>query len=146
MQLTVLIGIPGSGKSSYARRLGKPAINLDRIREQLYGDASVLGYGPEVLRVARGQLERLAAEGKDAVFDATHARPSSRMRTVRMGRELGYRRIVGVWLRTPLDECVRRNGKRERHVPEFVLKKMHNDLEAEPPSLAEGFDALRVVV
>ncbi len=142
MELILLIGIPGSGKSTYARKLRKRTLSLDAIRQRLYGNANILGKSSETDRELRRQLEALAAAGKDAVLDATHVSKTRRGRMIRLGRRLGYGRIVGVWLKTPLAECLARNRRRKRHVPNFVLYKMQHDLERQPPTLDEGFDAL----
>ncbi len=145
MELIILIGIPGSGKSTYARTLGKPTLSLDAIRQQLYGDASILGNSAEVERVFRQQIETHAQAGQDIVLDATHTSSRRRQRMIRLGRKLGYDRIVGVWLQTPLKESLARNRKRERHVPDFVLRTMQRRLENQPPSLDEGFDKIKKV-
>jgi predicted kinase len=145
MELVLLIGIPGSGKSSYARALRKPTLSLDAIRRRLYGDASILGKSAETDRELRRALEALARQGKDAVLDATHVSQARRGRMIRLGRRLGYDHIVGIWFKTPLHECLTRNRKRKRRVPDFVLYKMQHDLERQPPTRGEGFDELVVV-
>ncbi len=145
VELTILIGIPGSGKSTYARSLGKTTLSLDGIRQRLYGDASILGKSSDVERVFRQELEANAQAGRDVVLDATHTSVLRRRRMIRLGRKLGYDRIVGIWLQTPLKESLARNRKRERHVPDFVLVTMQRRLESQPPSLDEGFDKIKKV-
>ncbi len=145
MELIILIGIPGSGKSTYAQSLGKPALSLDGIRQQLYGDASILGDSSEVERVFRQQIEAHAQAGQDVVLDATHTSSRRRQRMIRLGRKLGYDRITGIWLQTSLQESIARNRQRDRHVPDFVLRAMQRRLESEPPSLEEGFDKIKKV-
>ncbi len=142
MQLTILIGIPGSGKSYYAKRLKKPVISLDGIRKEIYGDERILGKASETDRVMRERLAALAAAGKDAVLDATHVSGQRRARMIRLGRNLGYDRVVGVWFKTPLGECLSRNRKRKNALPDFVLFKMQKDLNRSLPSPDEGWDDL----
>lgn len=145
MQLTLLIGIPASGKSFYARTRRQPIISLDIIRAQLYGDARILGKASEVDHVARERLERLAGDRRDVILDATHVSPLRRQRMIRLARRLGYDRVIGVWLKTPIAECVRRNARRKRPVPTFVLYVMQAHLDRNPPSVEEGFDQLKVI-
>ncbi len=145
MELVLLIGIPGSGKSTYARTLGKPVISLDAIRRQLYGDANILGKSSETDREQRRGLEALAQTGRDAVLDATHVSKTRRLRTIRLGRRLGYDRIVGIWFKTSVAECIARNRRRRRRVPDFVIYKLQHDLDRQPPTPDEGFDALEPV-
>ncbi len=145
MDLILLIGVPGSGKSTYARRLHKSTISLDGIRKQLYGDARILGKSSEVDRQMRHRLVELAGKGRDVVLDATHVSPLRRGRTIRLGRKLGYDRITAIWFDPPLSVSLERNRRRKRRVPEFVIRKFHRDLNRQPPSLAEGFDDLQIV-
>ncbi len=142
MQLTMLIGIPGSGKSTYAQTLGKPVLSLDGIRQELYGDERELGSARETDRVLRERLEKLARAGEDAVLDATHVSAQRRSRMIRLARRLGYDRIVGVWFRTPIGVCLKRNRERPNALPDFVLFKMQKDLNRQPPAVEEGFDEL----
>ena len=142
MKLTLLIGIPGSGKSTYARRHRLRAISLDAIRRELYGDERILGSSAQVDRLMRERLRALAAVGKNAVVDATHVSRKRRERMIRLGRTLGYDRIVGMWFNTPVGECARRNRLRRNPVPDFVVFKMNRDLQRQPPSAEEGFDEL----
>ncbi len=145
MELIILIGIPGSGTSTYAQSLGKPTLSLDAIRQQLYGDASILGDSAQVERVFRQKMEAHAQAGQDVVLDATHTSSRRRQRMIRLGRKLGYDRIIGIWLQTPLQESIARNRQRDRHVPDFVLRTMQRRLESQPPSLEEGFDKIKKV-
>ncbi len=145
MELIILIGIPGSGKSYYARTLNKPVISLDTIRRELYGDERILGKGSETDRAMRDKLIALAGAGKDAVLDATHVSATRRARMIRLGRKLGYNRIVGVWFKTPMRICLERNRARPNALPDFVLFKMNKDLNRQPPSAEEGWDELTVI-
>ncbi len=145
MELIILIGIPGSGKSYYARTLDKPVISLDGIRHELYGDERILGKGSETDRAMRDKLVSLAGEGKDAVLDATHVSAARRARMIRLGRKLGYDRIVGIWFKTPMRVCLERNRARPNALPNFVLFRMNKDLNRQPPSADEGWDELKVI-
>ncbi len=144
MELIILIGIPGSGKSYYARTLDKPVISLDGIRQELYGDERILGNGRETDRAMRERLTALAEEGKDVVLDATHVSATRRGRMIRLGRRLGYDRVVGVWFKTSMRICLERNRARPNALPNFVLFKMQKDLNRHPPSKDEGWDELIV--
>ncbi len=142
MELFILIGIPGSGKSYYARTMHRPVLSLDAIRQELYGDERILGKGSETDRIMRDKLTALAGEGKDAVLDATHGSAARRKKRMRLGQKLGYDRIVGVWFKTPMRLCLERNRARPNALPDFVLFKMQKDLNRQPPSMEEGWDGL----
>jgi predicted kinase len=93
----------------------------------------------------REKLRALAAAGKNAVLDATHVSRRRRERMIRFGRSLGYERVAGLWFNTPFQECARRNRARPNPVPDFVVYKLNNDLQRQPPSRDEGFDELKEV-
>jgi len=150
--LILLIGLPGSGKSTlaqYLRAFLSPCllISTDAIRAQLFGDEAVQGPWSQVQHEIQCQLQAaamLVAQGKlhGAIYDATHAICQHRRKAIVLARHAGFSSILGVWLDPPLDCCLERNQKRDRRVPENVIRRMHHQLCSAPPTLADGFDRL----
>ncbi len=151
MRAIVLIGIPGSGKTTYIQNelsnVPNPlTVCPDDIRVELAGDASDQTLNTEVWLLAYHRAEEALQAGKVLIFDATNAKRLDRvalldhLRSV-MGPE-GF--IKGVWLKTPLDVCKKRNADRGRSVREVAVERMYYQLEAEPPRLYEGFNQLYV--
>src|SRR5262245_19142469 len=70
-KLTVLMGAPGSGKSTYAKQSGAQVVTTDGARErgQSAGDT---------LHSAYRQINQALAAGKDVVFDTTGANANVR--------------------------------------------------------------------
>lgn len=79
-----------------------------------------------------------------AVYDATNTARKQRRRIIELARGIGFTHIVGIWMAIPLETCLERNAGRDRFVPEPVILKMQRQLEASPPTLADGFDELLV--
>ena len=81
-RLYVLVGIPGSGKTTYARKFLSHAlrVSLDDIRLMISGRAFDLNYEPAVAVAGEAMLSALAASARgwqaDLLFDATNATPS----------------------------------------------------------------------
>ena len=50
--LTVLVGLPGSGKSTYANKIKNAILcSSDKVREELYGDENIQGDKQKVFRI-----------------------------------------------------------------------------------------------
>ena len=141
--LVLLIGIPGSGKSSLAAGLqqtGCAVVSTDQIRVALFGDAAVQGDWRLIWQRVEQDLQ--AAMGRITVYDATNTRRSARRAVIRLARSTGYHRVTGLWLNPPLEICLARNQQRPRQVPEAVIRRMHRQLWSQPPKLREGLDLL----
>ncbi len=139
MQLIVMCGIPGAGKSTYVEKLreeGFEVICPDDIRAELTGDPSDQSQNAKVFEIAYSRLENATEKGFDVVFDATNVSVKARKEVLKHCNT-GYTRIA-VAVCTSLDEALRRNCKRERKVPEEVIRRMAANFSL--PTEAEGFD------
>lgn len=152
LHLVVLVGIPGSGKTTYARQLltrcrAMRLVSPDIIRERLHP-------GYEQGRAEHRQMNhrrifaiayREAAEaldaGQDVVFDATSLTGTSRRRLLRLAEGFGAIPIAHYFQAT-LRLALARNAARQRRVPAGVIAHMLKILV--PPTREEGF--ARVVV
>ncbi|MBU1896305.1 AAA family ATPase [Myxococcota bacterium] len=130
MELVILMGLQGSGKSSFARARffdSHVRLNLDmlktRHRERLLFEAC------------------LAAKAA-VLIDNTNPSPAARARYIAPASAAGFT-ITGYYLRSTLSECLARNAARARVVPEAALKATLHQLKR--PHRDEGFDALYYV-
>jgi predicted kinase len=144
----MLVGIPGSGKSTAAKQLGKQSvatsvISTDAIREELYGSESELGTWGDIEARINSRLEEANSDGSLIIYDATNYRRGFRGNFLLAASQYApQRRWTCLIMDTPLEECLERNARRERQVPEFVIKKMSGVLEREFPSHDEGFETI----
>ncbi|MGB3293683.1 MAG: AAA family ATPase [Phormidesmis sp.] len=153
--LLVMIGLPGSGKSTWAARFvshspGYRMIATDDVRAQLYGDAAVQGEWMSIWRVVLQQLQasyRAIAQGQAAgvIYDATNVRRRHRREFIQAAQGLGFQPLTGIWVDTPLAVCLARNLRRSRQVPPEIIAKMSRQLTAAPPTVAEGLDRVNRV-
>ncbi|MBD2539342.1 AAA family ATPase [Coleofasciculus sp. FACHB-SPT36] len=146
-RLILLIGLPCSGKSSLAQQLvaERPQHRLiatDAIREQLFGDEAIQGSWLLVWSEVQRQFSQAVEEKRQAIFDATNAARKHRREAIATSRDRGFTHITGLWLDTPVQECLERNRLRLRQVPEEVILQMHRQLVDAPPTLADGLDRL----
>lgn len=148
---TVLIGIgiPGSGKTTCLKQLaenfGAGYVCPDDIRAELGSGQEDQSKNKEVWEEAFRRIPSLLAKADLVVVDATNADPLYRACLVEHCRKFADR-VEGAWFITSLEECLARNSRRERKVPEEILTKKEDSLKTDPPNESEGFDRITIVV
>jgi predicted kinase len=131
----LLVGLPGSGKSTYAE--GKPVLSSDAIRVLLADDETDQTVHGRVFAALRYLLtERLEIHRPITYIDATHLTRAERAPYIKIAREYDAE-IEAIFFDVPLEVCLERNRTRARQVPEDALVKMSAKLR--PPSYDEGF-------
>ena len=130
----VMVGLPGSGKSTVAKTLDGTLISTDSIREELYGDENIQGDGRLVFSIAFCRAREALERGENVIFDATNVSRKARKGVLKATPGAEH---VAVFVNTPFEECVKRNRSRVRVVPNEVLERMHKNLV--PPTVEEGF-------
>lgn len=139
----LLIGLPGSGKSTYAQKLGVNALSSDEIRRLLADDATDQTIHARVFGVLRTLLrQRLELRRPETYIDATNLTRAVRRPYFKVAAKYGCR-VEAVLFDVPVEECQRRNRERNRVVPEGVIERMAAKLQ--PPSIEEGFARVIVV-
>lgn len=140
----VMCGIPGSGKSYYAKNTlmnniwrHRVYISSDDIREEICGDAQDQSKNWEVFELFYDRARKAVREGNDVVLDATHLTRKSRRRCRDRFKDLDCT-FIAVQLTTPIGKTIRRNRNRDRVVPEYAMNRMINAYE--PVEDDEGFD------
>jgi predicted kinase len=139
----VLVGLPGSGKSTYLAQLGANAVSSDEIRRLLADDATEQGIHRRVFAVVRTLIRHRVHIGRQVTYvDATNLTRRERRQYIRLG-ELHDCEVEAVFFDVPLETCLERNRLRARVVPEDALREMAQRMVA--PSLTEGFTQVRRV-
>ena len=141
-KLIILIGIPGSGKTTLAQKIiekGFHCLNADKIREELYGDASEQGDKEQVFSIFFERLEIAFQKELNVIVDNTNLNPKQRKPILDKARQFGYQNIQLWLLDMPLDICLKRNSSRERVVPEDIVSNMFLELnKSGRPRRTEG--------
>ena len=132
MEAVILVGIQGSGKTSFYREHFLEThirISLDMLRTR--------------------ERERLIFEAclearQTLVVDNTNPLAKDRERYIRPARAAGFR-VVGYFLQTSLRDAIRRNGQRrgKERIPVPAIASAFRKLQV--PTLGEGFDVLHTV-
>lgn len=128
----ILIGIQASGKSSFANRfLGNCThISLDQLNTKRNEETA--------LKVA------LLIMKENCVIDNTNPTRQERQKYIDLGKKAGYK-IVGLYFRSVIDECIKRNDKRFGKAKIPLKGLLATAKRLQQPSLQEGFDELYYV-
>ena len=137
MNLTITVGLPGSGKSTYLARLGVNAISSDEIRRIVADDPHDQSMNARIFSVIRYLIRQRITAGRPVTYvDATHLTPWERKPYVMLARRYGCQ-LEALFFDVPVDTCIARNQARERVVPEEAIRKMAQQMIT--PSIEEGF-------
>lgn len=129
--LYILRGIPGSGKSTYARQfiVDQPdpsawkLVNKDSLRAMFDGGVWSKDHEKFIHKTFMKLVSMALAEGYNIVCDNTHPTQDSIKPYHQLAANVGDVTVSTWWVRTPIDECLRRNSLREdsARVPDDVI-------------------------
>ncbi len=138
----MLVGIPGSGKSTFAKSLAAiediDIISSDTIRN-LHPSWEEEKIFPEVYRLIAKEIE----SNKNVIYDATNSTPAFRHRLIENLEQYNIKYDIGVYyFDTSYEECYRRVEIRntlpnQRYFPLDKLKGYSDNLVE--PDVKEGF-------
>ena len=139
----MLIGIPGSGKSTWAQAQDCTILSSDDMRRLLSGDESNQNIHGKVFAAMRHLLRtRLEIGSSPTILDATNLRRKDRKQWLRLIDKYGAV-AEAVYFEIPLKLALKRNARRARVVPEEVIEQMFHRLQ--PPTEAEGFARITTI-
>ena len=145
-KLFMLIGLPGSGKSTFARNRVKfyddcnktrlEIVSSDDIREELYGTRSCQKDPARVFEIAHERIINSLEQGWDVIFDATNITRKNRASLLKKIPAYTEKFAQICW--APISTCIERDLKREFSVKADVIWKMAYKFQM--PFYDEGFD------
>lgn len=126
MKAILVIGVPGSGKSTWAEEsaaaTGARIVELDRARAVVNGDSSVQGNIAEVVSLRDAWLQEAAASEQGVIVSDTNLHPQFRDELVAKLGGLGFEVSFKVFW-TDHEISRQRNRGRANPVPEDVMTR-----------------------
>ena len=123
--LMMTVGLPRSGKTTWARAQGHPIVNPDSIRLNLYGHRYWPRGEKHVWAIARTMVESLFDAGHDVVIlDATNITKKRRLDWI------GSWEIACKIIDTPADVCIQRALVNDDNEIVPVIKRMAEEYES----------------
>lgn len=142
----MLMGLVASGKSTKAKELAEEydatIFSSDALRAELYGDVNDQTHNQELFVELHRRIKDCLRSGKSVIYDATNLYYKRRMSFLHELKNISCKKIC-VLMATPYEECLLRNSKRDRKVPEHVIERMYKSIDV--PWYYEGWDRICVV-
>ena len=127
--LTILVGAPGSGKTTYRNQItDSKIISMDDERLRLCGNYNDMSKNGQVFNNCFADLNRSLKAGDNVVWDATSYSRKARKTLINAARQYGVQVSVVYW---DLDSqtLLKRNAEREKRVPDDIVWKFYKTLE-----------------
>ena len=145
-RLICLIGIPGSGKTTYANNYikehGGVHLSSDGIRKELYGDEAIQSNPNEVFSLMQKRAVEALNDGRTVIYDATNVTRKDRANIIAACPKFVRIEAHVIW--ATIETCIERDTARERTVGQAVINKMLKRFQ--PPFYDEGFDDIKIVL
>lgn len=147
-KLILMVGLPGSGKSSYAKIIAKKEkaviVSTDDIRYELFGDERQQKNSSKVFYEVYSRIEEHLSNQRNVVFDATNLDRKRRIHVIsKFEEKFQHLQIMACYMDTPFEICVKRNASRKKQVENWVLEKLRKSMTI--PFYSEGFDEIITV-
>lgn len=108
------------------------------------GDINNQDLNTLVFAEAYTTIKEKLKNGIDVIFDATNINYKRRIETIKTLKSKGDIECVAVFVATPYEECLKRNSKRDRVVPQHVIERMYRNFFV--PQKYEGWDTIEVIL
>lgn len=142
-RLMMLVGLPGSGKSTWAEKYitengNTVIIASDKIRKELFNDENSQEDNNRVFYEMEVRALNYLNKGVNVIYDATNVVRKRRKAFLDKLPTWVRKEAYVIW--APLEVCIERDSSRDRTVGKNVIWKMVKSYQ--PPFFDEGFNRI----
>lgn len=146
VKLILLVGVPGSGKTTYAKNYISKNYNTihllsDKIREELWGNEATQGDNNKVFSLMQSRAIDALNNGQNVIYDATNITRKDRAYIIDICPKFVKVEAHIIW--APIETCIERDANRGRTVGKAVIDKMLKKFH--PPYYDEGIDEIKLI-
>ena len=145
--LILLVGPPGSGKTTYATKYileysNTVHLNSDNIRKELWGDEATQGDNNLIFSRMQNRAIDGLNFGYNIIYDATDMTRKDRAGIIAACPKFAKIECHIIW--APIETCIERDAERKRTVGKEVIDRMLKRFQA--PYYDEGIDEIKIVL
>lgn len=107
----------------------------------MWGDENAQGNNEVLFNELHKRIKANLMKGRNTIYDATNISSKRRKAFVESLNKINCQKIC-IFVATDYDICIKRNGKRDRYVPEGVIKNMYMHFDV--PQYREGWDIIKI--
>ncbi|WP_162356890.1 ATP-binding protein [Metabacillus mangrovi] len=141
----MMIGLPGSGKSTYAEKLAKEidavVFSSDLLREELLGDVQDQSRNDFIFEELHKRINLHLADGGNVIYDATNTNRKRRKHLINHVIKCEVKHAY--YVNEHYETVLQRNNQRERKVSKTVIDKMYKAMQI--PFVNEGWNEVIMV-
>lgn len=141
--LYMLVGLAGSGKSTYSKRLselsGADIFSSDELRMELFGNTWDMTKNGELFGELEKRIRDNLISGKSSIYDATNLSNKKRVAFLKYIKKVSCKKVC-IIVYSSYENCIKQNNERERQVPEYVIENMIKSWHT--PYYGEGWDRI----
>lgn len=145
----LLVGLPCSGKSTFASQLNQQIpnsiiISTDVIRSRLYDGKQIQEDWSHIENIVIEQVRLAAKYEQIVIYDGINVRLAWRKSFLDKVSDLNSEWIAW-WINTPVNICKYWNRMRSHQVPNYLINTYYDDIQESPPIVEEGFLAVKEI-
>ncbi len=143
--LTLMVGLPGSGKSTYTKTKidsRTKILTSDEIQRELFGFDENPEHNDIIFETLLNRAREFLKQGKDVLIDTTNTSVENRKKTLSHFEDLKIRRAAIV-IENPVEICIKQDSIRRRNVGEQAIRELAENFSY--PTKAEGFDEISII-
>ncbi len=156
-KVIMMRGLPGSGKSTYAKKLVAEApntykrINRDDLRAMFDNAHFSKGNEKFVKQVRDVLIVKCLEEGKHVIVDDTNLSATNETRVRQLVQEFNKKhndtvQVEVVEVNTPLEECIARDAKRAVPVGAKRIREMHRQFYADKTTVVQDATLPKAII